>query len=231
MSLVRTFVVQTAVMRDQMTASYPALGGRALVIPQPAPSWLKGHAPRPTYANRQALRLFYPAVGLPHKNHVLLRRMALCRGRFSPVEVTVTVKPTETAIHQLPGSWVRNVGKLEPAECLHTYLKSDALFFPSLLESYGLPLVEAMVLGMPVVCSDLPYARWLCEEEALYFDPLSPQSAWQALSELRRRLDAGWSPDWTRALSKLPRNWDEVAARFLEIMGLGAGRNGVAARV
>ena len=75
-----------------------------------------------------------------------------------------------------------------------------------------------MTLGLPVVCADLPYARWICEDEAIYFDPASASDAWRAIMELKARLTAGWSPDWSRALLKLPSDWDEVASSFLEIL-------------
>lgn len=219
-----TFVMQTAVMQQQMVETYPALNGRSVVMPQPAPNWLsKRVLARRVQVKGQPLRLFYPAAGYSYKNHVLLKSMDRGAPRAQPIELTVTLKPDEQARLGLPGGWLRNVGKVEPSECLKIYEQSDALFFPSLLESYGLPLVEAMVLGLPVVCSDLPYARWLCEEQAIYFDPSSPTAAWQAILELQRRLGSGWQPDWTQALSKLPKDWNEVARRFLEVMGLPVG--------
>jgi glycosyltransferase involved in cell wall biosynthesis len=217
------FVVQTGVMQQQMVESYPELNGRIVVMPQPAPNWLKRTAARRSYAKGQPLCLFYPAAGFIHKNHVLLKSMDSCMNLVQPLELTVTLNLYEQARLRLSGGWLRNVGKLDPGECLKTYEQSDALFFPSLLESYGLPLVEAMVFGLPVVCSDLPFARWLCEEQAIYFDPSSPTAAWQAIRELQKRLDSGWHPDWSKALSKLPKDWNEVARLFLDIMGLPSG--------
>ena len=53
------------------------------------------------------------------------------------------------------------------------YRRHDVFVFPSLAESYGHPLVEAMASGLPVVAADLPYARRTCGEAALYFEPFS----------------------------------------------------------
>ena len=224
----RAFVMQTGVMQKQMLESYPELNGRIVVIPQPAPSWLKPGTAQRQHAEGHRLRLFYPAKGLIHKNHVLIKSMDASTHLAQSIELTITLKPCEQARLGLPGGWLRNVGKVEPSECLKIYEQSDAVFFPSLLESYGLPLIEAMVLGLPVVCSDLPYARCVCGEQAIYFDPSSPVSAWRAIRELQRRLDSGWQPDWSQALSKLPKDWHEVARRFLEVMGLPLGGNPVA---
>ncbi len=98
------------------------------------------------------------------------------------------------------------------------YGEVDALFFPSTTESYGLPLLEAMALDIPILCSDLPYARWLCESEAIYFQPTDAKSASDAIAELRRRLMTGWRPDWSTALAKIPEDWDQVANKFIELL-------------
>ncbi len=58
--------------------------------------------------------------------------------------------------------WLFCVGRLNHADCLSEYGRADALILPSVLESYGLPLVEAMVMGLPVIAADLPHARLLC---------------------------------------------------------------------
>lgn len=112
-------------------------------------------------------------------------------------------------------SWIRNVGRLDPSRCLAMYGVTDAVFFPSLAESSPLPLAEAMTLGLPVVCADLPYARWMCGGEAIYFDPRSADSAWDAIRTLHARLSSGWKPDWTTALAKFPADWDAVARQFV----------------
>lgn len=50
---------------------------------------------------------------------------------------------------------------------------AQALVFPSLYEGFGLPLVEANVLGVPVVCSDIPAFREIASDSALFFNPQS----------------------------------------------------------
>ena len=122
----------------------------------------------------------------------------------------------------LTGSWkapdldgIINLGWLGETEMIKAYSEADALFFPSLFESYGLPLLEAMQIGLPILCSDLPYARWMCQDEAIYFDPLSKESVNQGIIELNRRLSSGWRPNWENALKKFPPSWSEVAREFL----------------
>ena len=54
-----------------------------------------------------------------------------------------------------------------------TYLThAQALLFPSFAEGYGMPLVEALLLGLPVIASDLPAFREIAGDVPEYVDPL-----------------------------------------------------------
>lgn len=50
------------------------------------------------------------------------------------------------------------------------YNNAYAFIFPSLYEGFGIPLLEAMSCGTPVICSDIPVFHEICENAALYFD-------------------------------------------------------------
>ena len=51
------------------------------------------------------------------------------------------------------------------------YHRGDIFVYPSVVESFGHPLLEAMAAGLPVVAADVPINRELCAEAALYFSP------------------------------------------------------------
>lgn len=51
------------------------------------------------------------------------------------------------------------------------YAQCDVFVFPSMAESFGHPLVEAMASEIPIVASDIPVHREVCGEAAVYFDP------------------------------------------------------------
>lgn len=55
------------------------------------------------------------------------------------------------------------------------YRNAQALVFPTLSEGFGLPGLEAMSAGTPVVCSDIPVLREVYGNAALYFDPKDSQ--------------------------------------------------------
>jgi len=210
-------IVQTQVMADRVAQSYPSSRDRIVVIRQPAPDWVLNFPvpERRKIEPQDRLRLFFPSDPSPHKNHDLLTRAADLRGFPETIEsISITVSDSEVA----SGSQLNHIGRLTPEEMRRAYATADALVFPSLEESYGLPLVEAMFLGMPIVCSDRPYARELCGDVAVYFDPCDPQSLVVALADLRDRMSRGYSPDWTEQLAKLPSDWDEVAERMIDVV-------------
>lgn len=55
------------------------------------------------------------------------------------------------------------------------YTTSSVLVFPSLVESFGHPLIEAMAAGLPVITADTSVSREVCGTAALYFPPEDPQ--------------------------------------------------------
>ena len=100
---------------------------------------------------------------------------------------------------------------------LDAYREMDAMLFLSTDESYGFPLVEAMFVGLPIICPDLPYARVLCGDQAIYFDVGSTDSLKIAVNELHERLAGGYWPDWGEQLKAIPKDWETVAKTMLDI--------------
>ena len=217
-----SFIVQTNTMQHALERTYPRTRGSVHVIPQPAPQWLlramlkrRGRAA----AHGGKLKLFYPATFYPHKNHKILS--SIQQAGDWPVDILVlTIACTQNPNPQLP--WLQCVGALTPAQVLQHYESADALLFLSQSESYGFPLVEAMWIGLPIVCADLPYARTLCGAEAIYFQSNSATSLRSAIDELHDRLSSGWWPDWTTRLKCIPKNWNDVASAMLRLTAVTA---------
>jgi glycosyltransferase involved in cell wall biosynthesis len=78
------------------------------------------------------------------------------------------------------GLKVQNGGQLSHQEVLALYKKSGAAIFPSTLESFGLPLIEARQAGLPVLASELDYVRDVLDPEQT-FDPESALSIARAV--------------------------------------------------
>jgi glycosyltransferase involved in cell wall biosynthesis len=85
---------------------------------------------------------------------------------------------------------VRFLGPVPYREILGLHRGARALVFPSFLESFGHPLLEAMLAGTPVVAADIPALREVAGDTALYFDPHRPADLARALEQLGREPDA-----------------------------------------
>lgn len=66
---------------------------------------------------------------------------------------------------------VRFIGRVTDAELRVLYEKATAFMFPSLYEGFGLPPLEAMTLGCPVIASDIEVVREVCGEGVAYASP------------------------------------------------------------
>lgn len=73
-----------------------------------------------------------------------------------------------------------------PASVERLYLDCDAVIYPSLVESFGHPLVEALACGVPVIASDVPINRELAGSVPLYFRPLDPEDLAEKILRLGR---------------------------------------------
>ena len=205
------YVVQSDCMKTGLIASYAIPPGKIVVAPHPPPrlsfSEAADFTPLPYHAN-DPLSLIYPAAAYPHKNHPLLA------GVIKKLRNVLLHTTLPESVCQKVGYSNINCSNTTPASTdtpLSLFSRAHALVFPSLLESYGLPLVEAMMLGLPIIASDLPYARWVCGDQGIFFNPKSSQDLEAKIIDLRNRMDLGWRPNWTTALKKIHRDWSGIA--------------------
>lgn len=64
-------------------------------------------------------------------------------------------------------------GRVADAELAALYQHARALVFPSLYEGFGIPAIEAIHFGNPVIAADIPPVREACGAAAIYHDPRS----------------------------------------------------------
>lgn len=67
------------------------------------------------------------------------------------------------------------------------YTHAQALICPSFLEGFGLPALEAMALSCPVVVSEIPAFKEVCQDAAYYCDPYSKASLLLSLQKIERQ--------------------------------------------
>lgn len=138
---------------------------------------------------------FYPAGALPYKNHdVIIEALMNFRGSFDNILVYFTLEGNETkAIKKMKlkiekfGLPVVFLGNLSYDEVLKWYSKST-LIFSSYLETFGLPLLEAKLIGSPIITSDMPFSREILEgyDKCKYFKYNNSQGLYEILKETSR---------------------------------------------
>lgn len=86
------------------------------------------------------------------------------------------------------------IGKVDISECPSLYKQAQIAFQPTLLECFTATYPEAMKMEVPIVTTDLEFARGLCERAAVYYSPLSVHCAAESIykvateSNLRKML-------------------------------------------
>ncbi|MCR4582032.1 MAG: glycosyltransferase family 4 protein [Prevotella sp.] len=66
---------------------------------------------------------------------------------------------------------VKFLGRVSDSELVRLYNRAACFIFPSVYEGFGLPPLEAMNCGCPVLASDIPVLREVCGDAAVYFNP------------------------------------------------------------
>jgi len=127
----------------------------------------------------------YVSAGLKHKNHLNLLKswVYLAKNGLFP-KLTLTLandnavsnnSATIIEMNRLIEKYhlkIENLGWVNSQEVLRMYSNSKALIYPSFMESFGLPLIEAKNIGLPIIASELDYARDVCNPDES-FDPNS----------------------------------------------------------
>lgn len=170
--------------------------------------------------------MFYPAATWPHKNHLrLLQAISIMRERSCfDGELILTGSPMSAqqevldAISRLGlNSTVRWLDFLPKETVPYIYNLAILTVFPSLFEGFGLPVVEAMASGCPVVCSDSSSLPEVGGTAAVYFDPLN-------VDDMVDKLSRTWNDKLLREqLRRQGReqsilfNWENTAIQTVEI--------------
>lgn len=118
------------------------------------------------------------------------------------------------AVKNLSGR-VRHLPMLSDEELVLAYNAALAFIYPSLYEGFGLPILEAMACGTPVVASDVASIPEVGGDAALYFNPQEPE-------DMRAALEAVLDSDKRHALAEKGMvrarqfSWEETARQWLE---------------
>lgn len=222
---------QTKVIRDRLKSHY-LYDGKIEVCgtsvsqevlqpsrPEDAPPLLDQYQDR--------TRLIYLSRYYPHKN--LEGLVNLYRNHKEELQDTVVFISIDGKQHPRAKAvlesiekeglqnWLVNLGEVPHEMVSHYYRGCDALLMPTLLETFGIPYLEAMACELPILTSDLDFAHEVCGNGALYFDPWNPKSMRDAILEMRQ------DPDLRKRLVQSGKlrlketypSWDEIGGRIV----------------
>lgn len=162
-------------------------------------------------STQDSLKLLFVSHYNYYRNfETLLRALPLFRqklpGRSVKLLLTCKLKPGDNPGSYNPASaaaLVKDLGLSDIIVELGTvryhqlhqlYRRADLYVTPAYTETFAHPLVEAMACGLPVIASDLPVHREICEDAATYFPRFSFQALAESIlqaaesSELRKRM-------------------------------------------
>ncbi len=231
------FIAQSEEMRRRLTTSWDVPSASIEVVANGlSADFLAGSVARDGPASTDGIfRLLYVSRYYPHKNHEYLVELA---GRWKDfgsgkILLQCTVDPDSAPGRRLASrarslgvdDMIELLGELTSDELARRYREADALIFPSRMETFGNPLLEAMAHGLPVLAADRPYAHEICGDSALYFSLDRVDDARRKIEQLRLEQNryADCSARGIERLSAFP-SWREVAASYLSIIEQSAAR-------
>jgi glycosyltransferase involved in cell wall biosynthesis len=176
--------VQTESMYRSMTKQYPRLSIRVVpLVDDILINVISKQKPKIKLEDGSELSFIYPADGVGHKNHPRLLeawRLLEKMGLYPKLILTLTPDELDLALisadlMDMNLTRIENLGRLSRSEVLSQIKSSSALIFPSLAETFGLPMLEAKLVGKPIIASERDFVRDVCSPVQT-FDPESPHS-------------------------------------------------------
>jgi len=180
------------------------------------------------FQDNSKFNLFFLTRYMPHKNlEMLIELFRLHINELKDIRCIVTIEKKQhknakkfldnIKKYKLQDNII-NVGKLLQEELAEYFLNCDAFLFPTLLESFSGTYLEAMHFGLPILTSDLDFARYVCDDAALYFDP------WDSKDIANKILFLKNNPDLRRDLtnkgneriSVFFKSWEEIVINMLK---------------
>ena len=182
-------------VRDSVISAYGVSPERVMVVPHGIEPAL-AHEVTPADELRARYQLgdgpiiVYPAVTHPHKQHQFLLDMMRHHWTDPDLRLVLTggagaADAQVTAAHD---PRVRRLGRVPAADRNGLLAMALAMVFPSQYEGFGAPLIEAMTLGAPVVCSDATCMPQVVGDAGLV-RPLQREAWAGVLDEVAERRD------------------------------------------
>lgn len=177
-SNVKNIYVQSNFMKKYISRSYPEIKKKIIVekIIMPKMTNFKKNN-----KNRKNFKILYPSNIYDYKNHNLIIDLVKTY-KIDKLNFFFTCNKNDFKRFENSRNIFRE--KLyDHKKFNEIFRRYDAIIYPSLIESFGLPLLEAKNLNIPIFAAKLPYAKEILSKKGIYFDPLSSKSLYMALKK------------------------------------------------
>lgn len=144
--------------------------------------------------NSVPTNIFCLAAPYPHKNLNIIPEVAYhlkkdfhvepCFILTIPEDDPLWLKIVKKSFELEVNSQLINAGKLNLHDCLNYYRNAQIVFLPTLMEVFSATYLEAMAMRVPIVTTDLPFAKDNCGDAALFFQSDCPKDAALQINEL-----------------------------------------------
>ena len=133
---------------------------------------------------KKEFRLLLISHNHPHKNLKIINQvMPLLKDGSIRFVLTVDDESYKSLFPDKPKN-ILNLGPVSQKTCPSLYAQCDAMFLPTLLEVFSASYPEAMKMERPILTSNYSFATDVCQDAALYFDPLDPKNIAEKIKKL-----------------------------------------------
>lgn len=110
------------------------------------------------------------------------------------------------------------VGNVDVTECPNLYEQADIMFMPTLMECFTATYPEAMRMDVPIVTTDLEFARGLCGDAACYYSAVEAKAAAEAIYKVAT--DKEYAQKLVAAGKEQLKKFDNYEQRAEKLIGI-----------
>jgi glycosyltransferase involved in cell wall biosynthesis len=184
------WVVQTKVVKLELANNWKVNQVQILILPIYNSSIGIFNNKDTAFLSRPKIQFLYVSDGHPYKNHgLLIEAFIKLYNTYKSVELILTVgnnyPELQNRIELLnqKGIPIINAGLIPKNKLLDFYINADIFIFPSLVESFGLGMIEAAQFEIPILASNLPFVHEVILP-MITFNQNSTESIFSAMVEV-----------------------------------------------
>jgi len=203
LSTASAIIVPTNTVKTDILSLFPQVVSRSIyAIPEAPDAVFRSPTTTSTTHNLPSKYILFVGNAYPHKNLDILLKAATNLKDYDLVIVAKRTPFLTKVLAPYDPSHIHVLSELDDKQLVTLYRHASVFVTPSLMEGYGLVGLESLMVGTPVVASNIPVYREVYGDKVSYFDP---SSSCDLIEKIRLALK-------TKSKTfKFDRTWDDVA--------------------